>query len=511
MRPARLWNWTGTIDRTPYLLLGVTLLVVKFGLDWLVAAFLFDRSWSLLNYLALPGRAVSLLTLPEEDRLFYGMLLVLAVPFIWAGVALTVRRLRAARLPLGLVLFFFVPVVNLVLFVALCLVKSCPANAPAPAGPDRDSHVQVQPPGSHQELDRRSPASAGPFGQGLEEPLYYSRFRNAHLRVTHGDARASAAVALAISVPLALGSVLLGVFSLRTYGWGLFVGMPFCLGMVSVLLYGLSRPQPLGDCLKVALLATTLTGLGILGFALEGLICLLMAAPIGYALAILGALIGYAIQARPWSSQETPYLLLAVLLTLPGMMGAESFAAPEPAIIEVCSVVEIDAPPEVVWRHVIAFPELPEPDEWYFRAGVAYPIRAHIAGRGPGAVRHCVFSTGTFVEPIDVWDAPKRLRFRVTDQPPPLREWSPFDIHPPHLDHYLVSHRGQFHLVPLPGGRTRLEGTTWYSNHMWPAAYWQLWSDAIIHRIHLRVLRHIRGLAEQEHASATDLKRGKTP
>ena len=27
--------------------------------------------------------------------------------------------------------------------------------------------------------------------------------------------------------------------------------------------------------------------------------------------------------------------------------------------------------------------------------------------------------------------------------PPPLREWSPFDIHPPHLDHYLVSRRGQ--------------------------------------------------------------------
>jgi hypothetical protein len=31
---------------------------------------------------------------------------------------------------------------------------------------------------------------------------------------------------------------------------------------------------------------------------------------------------------------------------------------------------------------------------------------------------------------------------------------------------------------------------------MWPSAYWQLWSDAIIHRIHLRVLRHIKSLAE---------------
>jgi hypothetical protein len=37
-----------------------------------------------------------------------------------------------------------------------------------------------------------------------------------------------------------------------------------------------------------------------------------------------------------------------------------------------------------------------------------------------------------------------------------------------------------------------LEGTTWYTNKMRPAAYWQLWSDMAIHRIHLRVLDHIK-------------------
>jgi hypothetical protein len=31
---------------------------------------------------------------------------------------------------------------------------------------------------------------------------------------------------------------------------------------------------------------------------------------------------------------------------------------------------------------------------------------------------------------------------------------------------------------------------------MWPAAYWHLWSDYIIHRIHGRVLDHIKTLAE---------------
>ncbi len=77
-----------------------------------------------------------------------------------------------------------------------------------------------------------------------------------------------------------------------------------------------------------------------------------------------------------------------------------------------------------------------------------------------------------------------------------MRELSPYQIHPPHLRHYLHSHKGQFELTALPDGRTRLVGTTWYTNRMWPAAYWGVWSDYIIHRIHGRVLTHIQKLAE---------------
>lgn len=58
------------------------------------------------------------------------------------------------------------------------------------------------------------------------------------------------------------------------------------------------------------------------------------------------------------------------------------------------------------------------------------------------------------------------------------------------------SKQGQFLLTELPGGRTRLEGTTWYSNRMWPGWDWHLWSDHILHRIHGRVLCHIQTLAE---------------
>ena len=73
-----------------------------------------------------------------------------------------------------------------------------------------------------------------------------------------------------------------------------------------------------------------------------------------------------------------------------------------------------------------------------------------------------------------------------------------FRLQPLHLAGYLRPERGRFELTALPGGRTRLEGTSWYRNEMWPAAYWRQWSDPIIHRIHRRVFEHIKTLAEQE-------------
>jgi len=51
-------------------------------------------------------------------------------------------------------------------------------------------------------------------------------------------------------------------------------------------------------------------------------------------------------------------------------------------------------------------------------------------------------------------------------------------------------------LFVLPGGRTRLEGSTWYEIEIEPECYWQLSSDYLIHRIRNRVLAHIQSEVE---------------
>ena len=248
--------------------------------------------------------------------------------------------------------------------------------------------------------------------------------------------------------------------------------------------------------MTVAMLAVTIAGAGFLLFAIEGLICIAMAVPLAVPLALRGGLAGHAAQPARWR-QGSAQVACAAVLPSPVMIGVERFHGEEAPLLEVKSALEVNAPPAKVWRHVVTFSELDPPTEWYFRAGIAYPLRAEIQGVGPGAIRRCVFTTGPFVEPIEVWDEPRLLRFGVTSNPAPMQEWTPYrEIHPPHLKGFLVSERGQFLLTELPGGRTRLEGTTWYRHNMWPVAYWQAWSDEIIHRIHLRVLRHVRALAE---------------
>jgi hypothetical protein len=193
------------------------------------------------------------------------------------------------------------------------------------------------------------------------------------------------------------------------------------------------------------------------------------------------------------------YLSLA-LLAAPATLALD-IARTEPDPVEILTAIEVDAPRELVWRHVVSFAELPEPDTWLFRTGVAYPLRATIDGSGVGAVRHCEFTTGAFVEPITAWEEPSRLAFDVAAQPPCMQEWSFYaHVHPPHLDDGLRSRRGEFRLVELPGGRTRLEGRTWYVLRLHPAWYWTPWAEAILHRIHLRVLAHVKRLAESEKA-----------
>lgn len=452
-----LWRSSGTINRGTYALVGVLGFALKHNLDRLVAYYGFHRPWGLFNYWV-PVRDVARITdLHGAEAGFLETMVALSLPFIWVGVVLTMKRLRSAGLPTQLVALFFVPFLNLLFLLALCLV---PERAP-----------------SAEPAEKKTSSLARFFPE---------------------SALGSAAVSLLITVPLGLAVALLGTQVLANYGWGLFVALPFTMGFAAALVYGLRQPRSMKGCIGVACLSVALLGAALLALAFEGMVCLIMATPIALPLAAFGGLCAYRVQRRRWFQTDAPVLLSALLLFAPGVEWAEHVAAKPSPTFMVQTAIDVQASPEKVWREVVAFSEIPPPREWMFRAGIAYPIRAEMLGTGIGAERHCVFSTGAFVEPIQVWDEPRLLKFSVTSNPPPMEEWTPYShIEPPHLHGFLESEGGQFLLTPLPNGGTRLEGTTWYRHGLWPAAYWRLWSDPIIHDIHLRVLRHIRDEAER--------------
>jgi len=457
---ADLWRPSGTLDRGTYALVGLLGFALKHNLDRFVAAYGFHRPWTLFNYWV-PVRDVARITeLRASEAVFLGTMVALSLPFIWVGVILTMKRLRNAGLPSQLVALFFIPFVNLAFFLLLSL------------------------------LPAREPSTIDQKARGEKSSLLN--------RIIPESALGSAALSILITVPFGLGLALLASQVLANYGWGLFVALPFAMGFAAALIYGVQQPRSLRGCLGVACLSTALLGGALLALAFEGVVCLIMAIPIALPLAAFGGVCAYAVQRRRWLRTEAPVFLSVLLILVPSVEWLEHAVATPAPVFVVRSAIEIHAPPEKVWRQVIAFSEIPSPREWIFRAGVAYPIRAEIRGIGPGAQRHCVFSTGVFVEPIEVWDEPHRLKFDVSSNPPPMEEWTPYShIDPPHLHGFLMSDGGQFLLTPLPNGGTRLEGTTWYRHGLWPSTYWRLWSDAIIHQIHMRVLTHIRDEAEK--------------
>ena len=455
-----LFTWSGELARRPYAIVGIVLMVVKYNLDRLVAAAAFDTTWSVFNYLQ-PVEQGGLLGVTQSKNLpLFGTLLAMALPFIYVGVVTTLKRLKDAGLPQWMVAGFFVPVVNFLLFVTLCILPS------------------KQPVSGEGEAAKRA---------WLE-------------RIVPRSALGSAAAGLALTLPPAVITTVFGVHFLESYGWGLFVGVPFAMGLGSVVVYGYRADRSFLSCLGVSVLSALLLGGLFVALAIEGVICIIMATPLAATLAALGGVAGYFIQrSSRGPNGHTEVLLLALIAAQPLFMGFEQHEGHEPPVIPLRTSVTIDAPPEIVWHHVVAFSELPKPESWMFKAGVAYPVRAKIEGRGVGAVRHCIFSTGPFVEPITVWDAPRLLKFDVTSQPPAMREMSPWGaIDAPHIDDYLVSKGGQFKLTALPDGKTHLEGTTWYQHRVWPVRYWQVFSDQIIHSIHYRVLNHVKNLSETD-------------
>jgi len=436
---AWLFSLRGRVTAARFLGVGLLLLALKVGLDAALCRALGLPPWSPLLYVTpLPWPL-----LRADVGWKWALFALPSLAFCWIGVAMTFRRLRDAGWSDWLLLAFFAPYANLCLFAVLAALPSRAAAA--------------------------APAGASAAGESLPRWL-------------------PAALAAAVTV----GFSWLSFGLLADYGGILFFGLPMMQGLIVGMT---TRDRHWPESLGQLALSLVYEALLLLTLALEGLLCIAMAVPPWFLCGLLGVCVGRAItplqRGRAWVG----------LLAVPLLQCLEPAVAPPATVFEARTEVVVQAAPERVWQSLVTFDRLPPPTELLFRLGIAYPTHATITGRGPGAVRHCSFTTGDFVEPIEVWDEPRLLRFAVTQCPPPMQEWNPFhgpeEVHAAHLHGYFQARQGQFELTPQPDGTTRLVGTTWYSHGLRPEPYWRLWSDLMVHAIHRRVLDHIRREAER--------------
>ncbi len=349
----QLLSLRGTVSPGRYFLIGALLTPIKMGLDYLVATRVFKREWSPLNY-ALTGEVGGLFSLDNVDAFFYAIMLAIALPFLVIGLSLTVQRLRDVGWPAWIVVLFFAPLpINVVFFLILSVT-----------------------PGRNREL-------SGPMGDVIDGPMG-SKPKVERRRFAGGRAFLS----ILIPLPFAAAVAYFGTNYLRDYGWSLFVGFPFVVPMISVIIYGAGRDVTLGECLAVGWLWILTAVVVMVMTAFEGLICIIMMLPLAIPIVLLGAAVGYCVAAIGRRSRgDLARVTLLLFAILPTMVGAEHLTAPEPLLFLCETSVEIERAPEKVWENVVKFSDLDPPTDWLFRA--AWPTRFEPKSRarepGPSA------------------------------------------------------------------------------------------------------------------------------
>ncbi len=264
------------------------------------------------------------------------LMAVWALPFLWIGVSMSFRRSQDAGFTPWFGLSFFLPVLNLLVIATLCALPSRPLRAPL--------------------------ASKEEGAKSLLK---------------------SATVAIGYAAGFGVLVTLFSVFLLGDYGAALFVATPTVIGTIGG--WRVNRPayRGVGAAVTVGLVSCVLCGGLLIVFALEGVVCLAMVAPLALGLTLVGSLFG-ALFARGASSGGG---VTAMAIVLPIVGTTDAAFEPEPRVFEMTSEIVVDVSPEKVWPNVIGFSELPPPSDWLLKRELhaRFALALRVRGSGPFA------------------------------------------------------------------------------------------------------------------------------
>jgi hypothetical protein len=298
-----------------------------------------------------------------------------------------------------------------------------------------------------------------------------------------------------------------GFFEVMTASF--IVVVPFSMGLVTVALA--ERRAPIGWWMRVSLpVVVSLIALAAsVALAWEGLICVVLWAPLYLVLSILGGLVAVLIAniRRARSVRGTgvngvvlaPYLLAPYLLA-PYVLAPLELRAPLPDDVRVVeNQILIRAPLETVWTNVVRVPAFREDEHrfaWSHVIGFPRPVEATLSSEGVGGVRHATFERGVlFLETITAWEEHRKLTFSIhadaTTIPP-----ATLDEHVSVGGAFFDVLEGEYELEPLPDGVVRLRSQHRVSTHF--NVYATLWTDWIMSDVQSYILEIVRRRCEAQ-------------
>ncbi len=310
--------------------------------------------------------------------------------------------------------------------------------------------------------------------------------------------------ALACLVGSLVGGLVLGLLCYREaqphtgmtnlYGYGVFLFVPLLTGIITGAISNWRQPSTIGAIWISAFVVNVLCAIGLLVTGLEGAVCVGMSIPVTLPVMGLGIVLARAVLHYGRAKRK---ILFSAVPAIVAVGGASILYSPGFVNQVESTTIIINGPPEKIWPYLFELDGLPEPDQWIFRTGIAYTKGTRSGGRNVGDWRQCMLTTGNMNETIAAVEPNRYLRFNVLNTPPSMRESNPFyDIHPRHETGTFVVHWGEFRLEALPGGRTRLTGTSSYSYNIYPAWYWGLYTDTVAEQIHMRMMNEIKRRVE---------------
>ncbi len=259
-------------------------------------------------------------------------------------------------------------------------------------------------------------------------------------------------------------------------GLTMFIFLPVATGFVTALTVHYWKAVAVSLTIAAVL---CLVGLVITG--LEGVVCVVMAFPLLFVGALLGAAIGTWVK-RHHRTDETSSMAILPILAAVSIFGAgkiEDHLNPGVRTETVESRITIDASPDEVWGSIVAFDHVSGSKPLLMRMGLPIPLSCEISGAGMGSERICHFNSGFIRERVTHWQPPMDIAFDVEEVRLPGRHWLGF--------------RGAtYSLERTDSGGTRVTRTTVVTSTLRPAFYWRFFEHLGTQTEHDYILASLR-------------------